>query len=450
MTDQPTRLAPHNIEAEESLLGSILIDPECVKSAASIVKASDFFIVKHGWIYTAMHDLYTRGMPIDFVTLCDALEKRGQLAEIGGSAFVSHLMCVVPTALHAYAYAKMVVDAAIRRGLLSAASDIAQLAYDENGDTEAQRAKAMRLVADVRGGRTTARSISEVAGDLFDKISDWSNSPLLPGQVRGLSTGFRSIDLLLGGLEGGLLYILAGRPGMGKSALAFQMGHNVAKQDRRVAVFSLEMNAQQVLSRLVCADSKITWDTIKRGNVASEQWHTLICNISDASNLKMTIDDSSRLTTAAIDSTLAKLGDIDLCIVDHLGLLNDSIVKGENETLRLGRISWALKQIAKDYRIPVLSVCQLNRNVDGRDNKRPVLADLRQSGNIEENADVVLMMYRDEYYKPDTSTPGVTEIWPRKLREGDSSSLAELYFHKQYVTFCDLERREFGGDDLRG
>lgn len=444
MTDNApiTRMAPHNVEAEESLLGSILIDPDCIKSAVSIVQASDFFITKHAWVYTATCDLYTRGMPIDYLTLCDALDKRSQLVEIGGTPFVSHLLGVVPTALHAYAYAKLVVDAAVRRGLLGAASDIAAMAYDEDGDTESQRAKAMRLVADVRGGRSTTRTIAQVAGDLYDKISDWSNSPLLPGQVRGLSTGFRSVDLLLGGLEGGLLYILAGRPGMGKSALAFQIGHQIAKQCKHVAIFSLEMNAQQVLSRLVCADAKITWDTIKRGNVSSDSWHILIQEISKTSNLKMTVDDSSRMTTAAIDSTLAKLGDVDFAIVDHLGLLNDCVIRGENETLRLGRISWALKQIAKDYRIPVLSVCQLNRNVDGRDNKRPVLADLRQSGNIEENADVVLMMYRDEYYKPDTSTPGVTEIWPRKLREGDSSSLAELYFEKRYVTFADLERRE--------
>lgn len=432
---------PNNTEAEISLLGSILIDPECLRVIASTVQPCDFFIVRHQWIYAAMLDLNVRGLPIDFVTLCDMLDKRGQLKEIGGSPAIASLMNSVPTAIHVHAYARIVVDASIRRGLVCAASEIARMAYDESGDTEAQKARAVRLVSDVRGGRHTARPVAEVASKLYDQIIDWSNNPLTDGDVRGMSTGMRSIDGMLGGLEGGLLYILAGRPGMGKSALAFQIGHNVARQYKHVAIFSVEMGAQQVLSRLVCAGARVAWEAIKRGNVAEDKWPVLIEKLDDAAKLPLTIDDSSRMTTAGIDSTLARFGNVELVIVDHLGLLGDVAAKGENETIRLGRISWALKQIAKDYHVPVIAVCQLNRGVDTRDNKRPVLADLRQSGNIEENADVVLMMYRDDYYNHESTTPNLTEILPRKLRDGDSSASAELYFERQYATFKPVERR---------
>lgn len=433
-------LPPNNTDAEASLLGSILVDPDCIRSAASVVQPDDFYIVRHKMVYAAMLDLNTRGMPIDFVTLCDLLDKRGQLKEIGGAPAISSMMQTLPTAIHAHAYARLIVDASVRRGLLSAASSIAKLAYDETGDTEAQKAKAIRLVSDVRGGRNSARHVSDVASRLYDQIVEWSQNPLASGDVRGLSTGFRSVDMMLGGLEGGLLYILAGRPGMGKSCLAFQIAHNVARKNKRVAIFSIEMGAQQVLSRLVCAGARIPWEAIKRGAVPNEKWDVLIEKIDDASRLPITIDDSSRMTTAGIDSTLAKLGDVSLVIVDHLGLLSDRTVNGENETIRLGRMSWALKQIAKDYRVPVICVCQLNREVDKRDNKRPVLADLRQSGNIEENADAVLMMYRDDYYNAESASPNLTEIWPRKLRDGDQSAMAELHFEKQFVTFKAIER----------
>lgn len=435
MTEQP-----NNLDAETSLLGSILIDPDCIRHAASVVNPADFFIVRHQWIYAAMLDLHQRGQPIDPVTLCDLLDKRGKLKEIGGMPAISSLLAVVPTALHSHAYARIVVDASVRRGMLGAASEIAKMAYDESGDTEAQKARAVRLVSDVRGGRNTSRSASDVASQLYDRIAAWADNPITDGNVRGQSTGFRSIDLMLGGLEGGLLYILAGRPGMGKSALSFQIGYNVARQNKRVAIFSLEMNAQQVVSRLVCAGARVTWESIKRGHVPDDKWSTLIDKIDHVGSLPLTIDDSSHMTTAGIDSTLARLGDIDLAIVDHIGLLNDD--KWErNETIRLGRVSWALKQIAKDYRVPVIAVCQLNREVDKRDNKRPVLADLRQSGNIEENADDVLMMYRDDYYNAESECKNITEILPRKLRDGDTSAVAELYFDKPFVTFAPVERR---------
>jgi replicative DNA helicase len=429
---------PNSIEAEICLLGSILIDPECIRHCASVVQPTDFFIARHQMIYTAMLDLHARSLPIDFVTLCDALDKRNQLKDIGGTPAISSLCNSVPTAIHAHAYARIIVDASVRRGLLCAASKIAEMAYDESGDTEAQKARAIRLVSDVRGGRQTARPVAEVASGLYDQIMEWSNDPLTDGNVRGTSTGFRSIDQMLGGLEGGLLYILAGRPGMGKSALAFQIGHNVARQGKHVAIFSVEMGARQVLSRLVCASARVTWENIKRGHVKDDEWPILIEKINHVAQLPMTIDDSSRMTTAAIDSTLARLGNVDLAIVDHLGLLSDVGVRGENETIRLGRISWALKQIAKDYKLPVISVCQLNREVDKRDNKRPVLADLRQSGNIEENADDVLMIYRDDYYNKESSVPNIAEIWPRKLRDGDIDAKADLHFDKPFATFFPI------------
>jgi replicative DNA helicase len=438
------RPAPNSIEAEESLLGSILIEPDTIYKCRDLVQPIDFFIMRNRWIYEAMLDLCARSMPIDFVTLGRALEARAQLGEIGGTPALSRLMTIVPTAIHAYGYARMIVGASVRRGLLAAASEIAKMAYDESEDVEAQKARALYLLTEIRCGHDMARPVAEVASKLYDQIVEWSKTPLAPGHVRGMSTGFRAIDVMLGGLERRQLYILAGRPGMGKSAFAGQVAHNSAKQGRRVAFFSIEMSAQQILSRLVCADARVAWEAIKRGVVPEDKWEVLTDKISDVSNLPIVIDDSSRTTTARIESAVSKLGQVDLIVVDHLGLLGDAGMRGENETIRLGRMSWALKQIAKDYNVPVLCLCQLNRSVDSRENKRPMLSDLRQSGNIEENADAVLMIYREDYYTIETENKNTVEILPRKLRDGDVDGVAMLYFEKQYCHFAEIERHLLG------
>ena len=435
----PIQEPPHSDENEEAVIGSVMIDPDTIYRL-EFLKPEHFYIVKNGWIWAALQKMQEVRQPIDYLTLCTELEHSGKLSEIGGPAYICQIMNCVPTAIHAEGYARIVLAMAVRRSMLLSASEIATLAYDLDGNIDEQMAQAASSISNMTIVPKSSLHIGAVASELYDQVSDWSHNPLKGDEVRGLCCHIRPIDKMLGGFERQLLYILAGRPGMGKSCLAFQIGANVAKHGGRVLIISIEMAARQVLSRLVCADALIRWDEVKRGNMSDEQWKIIIDKISDLSTLPLHICDSSRITTGKVESEVARLGNLDLVIIDHLGLLDDR-ANGENETTRVGKMSWALKQIAKQYHVPVLCVCQLNRAVEARTEKRPILADLRQSGDIEQNADVVLMLYRDDYYNSNTKTPNIVEIIPRKLREGDTSVTAELYFRKEFTRFDVLDRR---------
>ena len=431
---------PHSDDNEMAVIGSVLIEPDTIYRL-DFLKPEHFFIVKNGWIWAALEKMSGARIPLDYLTLCTELEHSGKLSDIGGAAYLSQIINSVPTAIHAEGYGRIVLSMAIRRGMLAAASEIARLAYDTEGNIDEQMARAASSVSNMPVASRSSLHVSVVASELYDQVSEWSHNPLVGNDVRGLRCHIRPIDKMLGGFERQLLYIWAGRPGMGKSALVDQIGVNVARHGGRVLIVSIEMSARQVLSRLVCADALIRWDEVKRGNMTEEQWRIITEKISDLSTLPLYICDSSRITTSKVESEVARLGNLDLVIVDHLGLLDDRCSNGENETIRIGRMSWALKQIAKQYHVPVLCVCQLNRSVEARQDKRPLLSDLRQSGDIEQNADDVLMLYRDDYYNQNSLTPNVVEIIPRKLRDGDTSEVAELHFRKEYVRFDEIERR---------
>ena len=432
---------PASIEAEESVLGSILIEPDRLSIVRSILSPADFWVVRNGWVFEAMLSLHGRGMAVDYVTICEELDRRGQLAELGGPAHVAHLSNSVPIGLHAESYARLVEAAAIRRRMLSVADELARLAYDEDGDVDAQLSQAARSIQGVLRASPRTVNISDAARAAFEELSEWSQSKLPPGAVRGLSCGLRSVDLLIGGFEPELLYILAGRPGMGKSALGFQIGFNVARAGRRVLMFSIDMNQRQVLRRWIAMLSGVPGDGLRRGDVPDDKWPDIVHGVHNViSDLPIVINDSGRVTTGLVESETARYHP-DLIVVDHLRLMSDASLRGENETQRLGRMSWSLKQIAKEYRVPVLCLCQLNRSLESRDDKRPMLSDLRQSGEIEENADDVLMLYREDMYNDQSDKPGLSELWGRKLRDGDANSMAQLYYKKSLTTFYDVESR---------
>lgn len=432
---------PHSEDNEQAVIGSVLIDPDTFYRL-DFLKASHFYTFKNGLVWDAFRKLHEARLPLDYLTLITELERSGNLLDIGGAAYISQLINSVPTSIHAEGYARTVMTMAIRRNLIASASEIARMAYDLDGNIDEQMARAASSVSNMQIVPKQSLHIGTTASELIDQVSDWSNNPLTGDNVRGLCCHIRPIDKMLGGFEKQLLYIMAGRPGMGKSALSFYIGANVAKSGGRVLIVSIEMSARQVLSRLVSADAMIRWDEVKRGNMTDVQWHIILDKISDLSSLPLFICDSSRITTSKVESEVARLGRLDLVIVDHLGLLDDRGGNGENETTRIGRISWALKQIAKQYHVPVLCVCQLNRGVEARQDKRPVLSDLRQSGDIEQNADAVLMLYRDDYYNQDSDKHNIIEVLPRKLRDGDTSAMAELYFRKEYTRFDEIERRQ--------
>lgn len=445
MTDsskgEGARVAPHSVDAEESVLGAILIDPEALDRVGGLVRSDDFYIVKNGWVYSAFVDLRKRGLPIDFLTVCNELEARGQLAEVGGAAFISHLINVVPTAIHAEGYAVIMDGNARRRALLEAASEIAQLAYDEKRDATDAEAEALRILSGKVRDNGRMLTAEQAAGELYDLVTTWASDPLKPGQVRGLAMGYRALDKALGGLDPDTLTVLAGRPGMGKSALAFCVAENVARSGRPVAIFSLEMSRRAVLARLACGRARVNWQEVKRGLSDDDKLSNLTQHISELSTLPFFVNDESGMTVAQVRAQVARLCARDrlgLVALDHIGLLGD---KDENEVRRIGNITWGLKRIAKDFLVPVLALSQLNRAVEGRDDKRPTLGDLRDSGHIEQNADNVLMIYREAYYNPETTEPTKTEIIIRKAREGEANISANLAFMAEYGRFYDLDQR---------
>lgn len=442
--DLPSRLPPHSLEAEEAVLGSILIDPVTLDYASAHIGApGDFYLVKHQWIWEAMLALHKRHDPIDFVTMCEELDRREQLAEIGGQAYISHLINGVPTAIHAEGYARIVANTARRRNLLKAASDVAQLAYAEERDIDEIEADALRAVFHVQRGNGKMHTASHVAGEVFDLVLAWAESPLKPGQVRGLSAGFHALDAALGGLEQETLTILAGRPGMGKSALGFNIAENVARRGKHVAIFSLEMSRKKVMARLACGRARVNWLHVQQGTTPDADLTRLMEAIGALGELPLHISDATDLTTAQVRAEVARLhvrSPLSLVVLDHIGLLAD---KDDNEVRKMGAITWALKRIAKDLGVPVLALAQLNRGVELRADKRPVLADLRESGRIEENADVVLMMYREKYYDP-TANDEIEAI-VRKNRDGENNVTAHLRFVEEYARFYDMERQALQG-----
>jgi replicative DNA helicase len=432
---------PHNEQAEQATLASILIDPGTLDLVRAIVAPTDFYIVKNGWVYSAMLGLTKKGMPIDFVTLCDELQAREQLAELGGAAYLSECRSSVPTAMHAEGYARIVANAARRRDLVLASSDIAQLAYDEKNDVTDAETEALRILSGKLRADGHMMTAQQAAGELYDLVSAWASNPLAPGQVRGLAMGYRALDLALGGLDPDTLTVLAGRPGMGKSALAGCVAENVARSGRPAAIFSLEMSRRAVLARLACGRARVNWQEVKRGLTDVEKFSDLTYHISDLSTLPFFINDESGLTVAQVRAQVARLcarGRLGLVVLDHIGLMGD---KDENEVRRIGNITWGLKRIAKDFGVPVLALSQLNRAVEGRDDKRPTLGDLRDSGHIEQNADNVLMMYREAYYNAETADPLKAEIIIRKAREGEANISANLAFLAKYGRFYDLDQR---------
>lgn len=434
-------MPPCSIEAEEATIGAMLVYQDSIIGVKSVVNSEDFYIIKNRIIFDSICSLHEHRQPVDIVTVVHELERRNQLQEIGGAGYLSHLINTTPSFLNGDGYCQIVAETAKRRRLIEAASNIAKIAYDEQGNIEDQISQARSFLASIDNAESGTRTVQQVAGEVYDQLVEWHEHPLKPGQVRGLSCGLPSLDKMLGGFEKSKLYILAARPAMGKSSLAFQMGFDAAKiASKPVIIFSIEMSADEVIQRWISRLIRVPFDEMKRGNIPEQKWDEIIKAYTLISELPMVINDNARMTISKIESEISRYQDLGLVIIDHIGLMSDPLGKNENETHRLGRISWAFKQFAKIYKAPVLAVSQLNRGVEGRRDKRPLLSDLRESGDIEQNADVVLMLYRDDYYNANSKTKNICEVIPRKVRSGDSSAMAELFFNKSITEFGEVAR----------
>ncbi|HSJ56953.1 MAG TPA: replicative DNA helicase, partial [Anaerolineae bacterium] len=392
------RLPPQNVEAEEALLGSLLIDPDAIIRVAVILKPEDFYREKNGWIYETALALHERREPIDFLTICDELDRREQLDEVGGPAFITTLINAVPSSIHAEYYARIVERAATRRRLIDAAGQIAALGYEEAEDVDEVVDRAEQVLFGV-SERRIARElvpIKQVLSEYYDRIEQLTRQQ---GDVIGIPTGFADLDKLLGGLQRSDMIILAARPSVGKTGLALSIARNAAKRyNRRVALFSLEMSGEQVVQRLISAETGIDAQRLRRGKIEEHEWERFMRATNDLAETFFFIDDTPGISALELRSKARRLHaevGIDLIIVDYLQLMRGDY-RSENRVQEISGISRALKALARELNVPVLALSQLSRGVESRTDKRPILSDLRESGALEQDADVVMFIYRDE------------------------------------------------------
>jgi replicative DNA helicase len=438
----PDKMIPHNVEAEESVLGSLLIDPEALFRVSPFLKGEDFYIQKHAWIYEAIFALHERREPVDFVTLCDELERREQLEEIGGAAYITHLINVVPSAIHVEAYGHIVEQAAVRRRLISTASQIAQLAYQETEDIDQTVDQAEQALFSVSQRRITRdlAPIQEVLRRYYDRIEYLYAHQ---GEPLGVPTGYVDLDRLLGGLQRSDFVIVAARPSVGKTSLCLSMGRNAARHGQRVAVFSLEMSAEQIVQRLISAETGIDSQRLRLGNLREEEWPLFVQATGKLADLAVFIDDTPSISALQLRTKARRLHaehGLDLIVVDYLQLMTGD-VRSENRVQEVSFISRSLKALARELDVPVVAASQLSRAVEQRTDKRPVLADLRESGSLEQDADVVMFIYRDEMYHPETERQHIADIIVSKHRNGPTGTI-QLFFRSHMAQFLDAETRQ--------
>jgi replicative DNA helicase len=434
-------LPPQNIEAEEAVLGAILIDPDAIIRIAAFLRAEDFYREKHTWIYDAVLALHERREAVDFLTVCDELERQGQLAEVGGAGFITTLINAVPTSIHAEHYARIVERTATRRRLIDAAGQIAALAYQEAEDVDEVVDRAEQVLFGVSERRISRElvPIRQVLSEYYDRIEYLTRHQ---GEIHGIPTGFTDIDKILGGMQRSDMVILAARPSVGKTSLALSVAHNAAKKyAQRVAFFSLEMSNEQVVQRLISAETGIDSQRLRRGEIEKD-WERFFKATHDLSEMLFFIDDTPSISALELRTKARRLHaefGVDLIIVDYLQLMRGDY-RSENRVQEISGISRALKGLARELNVPVLALSQLSRGVESRPDKRPILSDLRESGALEQDADVVVFIYRDEMYNEDTERKNIADIIVAKHRHGPTGTVA-LYFKKELAQFREAEMR---------
>jgi replicative DNA helicase len=430
------QIIPHSREAEEAVIGSVLINPESYYDVASFLRADDFYIHRHRWIWETFSRLHERRVPIDFLTVSQELDQKGQLAEVGGPAYLTALVNNVPTSLHAEAYGHLVEETAIRRRMLSAANDIAKLAYQQESSVESVMDEAEKAVFGVSERRTTRdlRSIREVLSEYYDRIDQLAGRDL---ESMGVPTGFVDLDRLLGGLQPSDFLIVAGRPGSGKTAFMLSAAKNAAqKYKKHVAVFSLEMSSEQLVQRMIAQETGIDSQRMRTGKLNEEEWPLFTHAIEVLGDTIIFLDDTPALTPLQLRTKCRRLHlefQLDLILVDYLQLMSSG-VRSENRVQEVSYISRNLKVLARELNVPVLAAAQLSRAIEQRTDKEPVLSDLRESGSLEQDADIVMFIHRPELYEKDTLKQNIAQIKVAKHRNGPTGTI-ELVFRSQIAKF---------------
>ena len=433
------RLPPHSVEAEQALLGALLFAGEtCWDRVADRVAESDFYRDDHRRIFRVIRSLFEAAKPVDVLTVSEALEASNEIDQAGGFAYLAEMANAVPSAANAHGYAATVADRARRRRLIAVAQEIETLGFSTAMPTSEVVEKAAALVLDMGGPAAMTgepKHISEVMGRAIADIE----SRIGVGQVFGLPTGFVDLDAKTGGLHAGDLVIVAGRPSMGKTALAINVAENVALAGKAVLVFSLEMADTQIAMRNLAAIGSASIQRVRSGEMTDGEWDGITAAMGRLHQAKLWIDDASQLTAAQMHARARRIKrqhGLDLIVIDYLQLMT---ADGNNRNEQLGDITRRLKLMARSLNVPVVLLSQLSRKVEERTDKRPMMSDLRESGSIEQDADMILMVFREEYYRPETPWKGMAEIGLVKNRMGETGSL-HLLFQGEYSRFRNADK----------
>jgi len=429
---------PHSREAEEAVVGAVMIDPEVYYDLAQFLQAEDFYIVRHRWIWESFNRLHEQRIPLDFLTVTSDLEHMGHLNEIGGPAYLTALLNQVPTSMHAEAYGHIVEGTAIRRRMLTAANKIATLAYDEHELVDQVMQQAEKEVFNVSERRLKhdVEPISKVLSDYYDRIDDLARRP---DDIVGVPTGFKDLDSMLTGLQPSDLLIIAGRPGQGKTGFLLSIARNAAlTHKKKVGIFSMEMSNEQVVQRLISQETGIDSQRLRTGKLTESEWPLFTQAVEVLSDTKIFLDDTPALTPMQLRTKCRRLHmefGLDLVVVDYLQLMSGD-TRNDNRVQEVSYISRNLKVLARELNVPVLAAAQLSRAVEQRTDKRPVLSDLRESGSLEQDADIVMFIYRPDQYEKDSVKQNVAEIMVSKHRNGPTGNV-ELVFLSRLAKFVD-------------
>lgn len=441
MTAAIDRIPPQNLEAEQAILGSLMVDRDLVPIVSEIVQKSDFYAPHHATVYDAITSLYERGEPVDKVSVSEELRRRKLLEEVGGGDFIGQLLNTVPTAASAEYYAKVVAEKSVLRSLITAGGRISNIAFEqpENVDEAVDHCEQMIFEIGRRssGGFTLVRDLLKPAFERIDTLYHQR------GTVTGVPSGFNRLDQFTTGFQPGELIIIAARPSMGKTSLCLNIAMNAAKgASKHVALFSLEMSNDQLVQRFLSMEAHIDAQSLRTGNIKDKEWGEITRAMGVLAEVPIFVDDSAALTVSEVRSRsrrLAATTGLDLIIIDYLQLLRSTNARITNRVEIIDEICRNLKALAKELKVPVMALAQLNRSPESRNDKRPMLSDLRESGGIEQEADVVAFIYRDEYYNPPTpENENIAEINIAKQRNGPTG-LVQLRFDKRFTSFSDLD-----------
>lgn len=434
------RELPHSKEAELSVIGGALSDQQSVAASAEIIKPEDFYFVANREIYRVIIDLFNENIPIDIVTVSDRLNQNDKLEGIGGIGYLTAAVTGVPTTENVEYYAKIIHEKSVLRKLITASSAISKIAYDEGDDVERILDRAEQYIFDVSSEKET-NDITHIQDVLMPAYEDMVENSLTQGTITGVPTGFTELNNRTGGFHGGEFIIIAGRPGMGKSSFAVNIAESAAINDNiPVAIFNLEMSKTMIVNRILCSQALVDSKKLRLGEFDSEDWQQIGAVVDKLAMAPIYIDDTASITVSEIRAKCRRLKqakNLGLVIIDYLQLMQGG-GRTDNRQQEISDISRSLKILAKELDIPVIALSQLSRTSETRSDKRPMLSDLRESGAIEQDADMVMFIYRDEYYNPDTEDKNIAECIMAKHRSG-STGMFKLGWQGKYTKFINID-----------